>query len=618
MVSPNISNGARAPQVTLAAFKFLTEIDEAQAEKYLSLLKGSNPRLLSPFSGRLLESNYDPVKVLDVVDDIWPSRWEGRRGRGRKMTDPLPMVCFLLPLFDLQSGTVFNLSEAYRRFEEDCEYRRECGYVERLPSFSVFQKIAVTMAENWSRFEICVASPKVLQALVGRIGSGLFGASSSPGGVGKIAPYAEGLAVLGWRDGMPPPVQQNGNKTKVLRKLGRPRGRTCGTSLDSVDEDAQVLLVDGGDAPQLSRRRYDRDWRAYNSGQTHEMTDVKRLLGGVSDVLNLFEARFQGPRGRGRPSVPLGHAIFAVVMKAYSGWSSRRLESLLCESAELGYLRNVPLCSSRGGVEGVPVPASDTVRIPQFNTVCSFLRSEWLTPVLLELVTATALPLKGVDLVFAVDGTGLSTTWYDRWLDVRLAKESDRQKFVKLHAVVGVTSNIMARVAISPGAHHDNPYFGPLVIEVAKHFNVGAVVADMGYSSRANHELGRELGVHVEIPFKSNTRPPSHDGTAWDDDLLRSLDHNDLDLVIYHLRSLVETAFSTRMRIFPAKIRTKDFVTQTNEALAGVVAYNLRVLAGAVWTRGLVIDLSKDALFLEDYVRQMVEMRSCAALDRAA
>ena len=613
MVTSSLSNGARTPQVTLAAFKFLTEIDEAQAEKYIALLKGSNPRLLSPFSGRLLESKYDPVKVLDAVDDIWPSRRKGRRGPGRKMTDPLPMVCFLLPLFDLRSGTFFNLSEVYRRFEEDGDYRRECGYVDRLPSFSVFQKTAVTIAENRSRFEVCVASPKVLQALVGRIG-----ASSDSGSVGEIAPYAEALALLGWREGTPPPFQQNGNKTKALRKPGLSRGRSCGTRMNSGDEDAQVLPVEESDAPQLSGRIYERDWRAYNSGQTHEMADVKSLLGGVSDVLNLFEARFQGHRGRGRPSFPLGHAVFAVVMKAYSGCSSRRLESLLCESAELGYLRNVPLCSSRGGVEGVPVPASDTVRIPQFNTVCSFLRSEWLTPILLELVTATALPLKGVDLIFGVDGTGLSTTWYDRWLNVRLAKESDRQKFVKLHAVVGVTSNVMARVAISPGNHHDNPYFRPLVLEVAKHFDVGAVVADMGYSSRSNHELGRELGVHMEIPFKSNTRPPTHDGTAWDDALRRSLDKNDLDLVIYHLRSLVETAFSTRMRIFPAKIRTKDFVTQTNEALAGVVAYNLRVLAGAVWTRGLVIDLAKDALFLEDYVRQMVEMRSSAALDRAA
>ena len=249
MVSPNISNSARAPQVTLAAFKFLTEIDEAQAEKYLALLEGSNPRLRSPFSGRLLDSHYDPVEVLDAVDDIWPSRWEGVRGPGRKLVDPLPMVCFLLPYFDPTSRNVLNLSAAYRSFKEDSEYRRECGYVDRLPSLSVFRNVAATMSENWSRFEICVASPEVLQALVGRMGSGLFGSSSGSGGVEKLSPYAEGLAVLGWRDGMPPPVQQNGNKTKVLRKLGRPRGRTCGTSLDSVDEDAQVLLVDGGDAP---------------------------------------------------------------------------------------------------------------------------------------------------------------------------------------------------------------------------------------------------------------------------------------------------------------------------------------------------------------------------------
>ena len=609
MVSPNISNGARAPQVTLAAFKFLTEIDEAQAEKYLSLLEGSNPRLLSPFSGRLLESKYDPVKVLDAVGDIWPSRWEGRWGPGRKMTDPLPMVCFLLPYFDLQSGTFFNLSEAYRRFEEDCEYRRECGYVERLPSFSVFQKIAVTMSENRSRFEICVASPKVLQALVGRIGSGLFGASSSPGGVGKIAPYAEALAELGWHDGMPPLYRDDGKVTKALRTVGLARGRTCEARMDSVDEGAQVLPVDGGHPPQSSGKTCDRDWRAYNAAQTQEVTDVKALLGGFSDVLNLFEDRFQGPRGRGRPSFPLGHVVFAVVLKAYSGLASRPLESLLGESVDFGYLRNV---ASGNGVDG------GFVRIPQFNTVCNFLRSEWLTPLLLELVTATALPLKGVEHVFSVDGTGWSTRWYDRWLDHRLATESDRQQWVKLHLVVGVKSNTIARAAISPGNHHDHPYFRPLVIETARHFDVDAVLADMGYSSRSSHELGRQLEVQVRIPFKSNTRPPSNDGSAWDADLRYFLENYEQFLVEYHPRSIGESANSTLKRVFPEKIRTKSFVAQTNEALTKVVAYNLRVLAREVRMRDLVINLPEDALVLEDCVRQMVEMRSCQALDQAA
>ena len=400
MVTSSLPNGARAPQVNLAAFKFLTEIDEAQAEKYICLLEGSNPRLRSPFSGRLLDSHYDPVEVLDAVDDIWPSRWEGGRGPGRKLVDPLPMVCFLLPYFDPTSRNVLNLSAAYRSFKEDSGYRRECGYVERLPSLSVFRNVAATMSENWSRFQICVASPEILQALLGRIGSGLFGASSSPGGVGKIAPYAGALAELGWHDGMPPLYRDDGKVTKALRTVGLARGRTCVARMDSVDEGAQVLPVDGGHPPQSSGKTCDRDWRAYNAAQTQEVTDVKALLGGFSDVLNLFEDRFQGPRGRGRPSFPLGHVVFAVVLKAYSGLASRPLESLLGESVDFGYLRNV---ASGNGVDG------GFVRIPQFNSVCNFLRSEWLTPLLLELVTATALPLKGVEHVFSVDGTGWST-----------------------------------------------------------------------------------------------------------------------------------------------------------------------------------------------------------------
>ena len=609
MVTSSLPNGARAPQVNLAAFKFLTEIDEAQAEKYICLLEGSNPRLRSPFSGRLLDSHYDPVEVLDAVDDIWPSRWEGGRGPGRKLVDPLPMVCFLLPYFDPTSRNVLNLSAAYRSFKEDSGYRRECGYVERLPSLSVFRNVAATMSENWSRFQICVASPEILQALLGRIGSGLFGASSSPGGVGKIAPYAGVLAELGWHDGMPPLYRDDGKVTKALRTVGLARGRTCVARMDSVDEGAQVLPVDGGHPPQSSGKTCDRDWRAYNAAQTQEVTDVKALLGGFSDVLNLFEDRFRGPRGRGRPSFPLGHVVFAVVMKAYSGLSSRRLESPLGESVDFGYLRNV---ASGNGVDG------GFVRIPQFNTVCNFLRSEWLTPLLLELVTATALPLKGVEHVFSVDGTGWSTRWYDRWLDHRLATESDRQQWVKLHLVVGVKSNTIARAAISPGNHHDHPYFRPLVIETARHFDVDAVLADMGYSSRSSHELGRQLEVQVRIPFKSNTRPPSNDGSAWDADLRYFLENYEQFLVEYHPRSIGESANSTLKRVFPEKIRTKSFVAQTNEALTKVVAYNLRVLAREVRMRDLVINLPEDALVLEDCVRQMVEMRSCQALDQAA
>ena len=138
----NISGSADALQPHGGLFKLLSELDEAQAESYLSSSEGASPRLRSPFSGLLLSLKYDPVEVLDLVDRIWPERVFGRPGSGRKSTDPLPIVCYLLPFCDAEYGTVFNLREAYRRLEGDLEYRSQCGYADSLPSESVFRKVA--------------------------------------------------------------------------------------------------------------------------------------------------------------------------------------------------------------------------------------------------------------------------------------------------------------------------------------------------------------------------------------------------------------------------------------------------------------------------------------------
>ena len=106
--------------------------------------------------------------------------------------------------------------------------------------------------------------------------------------------------------------------------------------------------------------------------------------------------------------------------------------------------------------------------------------------------------------------------------------------------VVGVKSNVIARAAISPGSHHDHPYFRPLVIETAKRFDVETVVADLGYSSRLNYKLGGELGLQVRIPFKENTRPPPNDGSEWSKDLRYFQQTYDQFMSEYHPRSNVE------------------------------------------------------------------------------
>ena len=143
----------------------------------------------------------------------------------------------------------------------------------------------------------------------------------------------------------------------------------------------------------------------------------------------------------------MGKVIFPIVEKAYLGFSSRRYEGALRLSAQQGFVRNAPGWTAAGFDWG-PLSGAQPTSMPQFNTVQSYLRSSWLTPLLLELVTLIARPLRPVETIFAVDGTGWSTRWYDRWQDNKEAPDSEKRQWVKLHLVVGVKTNIIVRAAV--------------------------------------------------------------------------------------------------------------------------------------------------------------------------
>ena len=437
-----------------------------------------------------------------------------------------------------------------------------------------------------------------------------------------FSPLLDVLPAAGWREGLPPLYRDDGKVSKALRVVGKPRGKTCGSSAIPVDDAVQIPSVDGFGASQPSIKRFPRDWPAYNRAQAHEPEEVKALLGGFSDLINISEAEILGPqRRRGRPPFPLGHVVYAVVLKGYHRCPTRPIESYLREAVELGYLRNAPMDPSMEVNGSGDAGNLEPVRIPSYNGVGYFERSQWLTPLLLELVTLTARPLRGVEREFAIDGTGWSTRWYDRWLDHRLSEESDRQQWVKLHLVVGCNTNVVARAAISPGSHSDMPYFRPLLIETAKHFDMDLIVADMGYLSRPNYEVGPLVGADIRILFKENTLPPIGDDSEWDRVLRHYYEAYEKFMDEYHRRSNAESGIGAVKATRSGKIRTKGFDAQVNEALALLVAYNLRVLAREVRMKGLSLDLRDlrtGSLVLDDCVRRAVEMRSPHLFRRAA
>ena len=134
------------------------------------------------------------------------------------------------------------------------------------------------------------------------------------------------------------------------------------------------------------------------------------------------------------------------------------------------------------------------------------------------------------------------------------------------------------------------------------------MMADMAYSSRPNHQLARDLGFALFVPYKSNTVTPADDGSAW------SKDWQLFDLLpaffyeAYHKRSNVESTNSSLKRLFPAELSCEEFEGHVNELLCKLIAYNLVVSARETRMRGVRPDFPSEVPLLEDVLRGMVEV----------
>jgi hypothetical protein len=140
------------------------------------------------------------------------------------------------------------------------------------------------------------------------------------------------------------------------------------------------------------------EWHEYNLAQTTEKSRFQELLYALCSGIEEPPAQ-----ATGRPRIPLADMLFAIVLKVYCGFSSRRTTSDLMEAQRRGYL----------------------ARTPHFNSLSNYMEAEWLTAYLHALITQSSLPLKTIERDFAVDSSGFSTNTYSRWVEVKWV-ESNR------------------------------------------------------------------------------------------------------------------------------------------------------------------------------------------------
>jgi len=227
-------------------------------------------------------------------------------------------------------------------------------------------------------------------------------------------------------------------------------------------------------------------------------------------------------------------------------------------------------------------------KVPCYASIGHFLQKEEFTPILKKLIHLSSLPLKEVEVDFAVDATGFSTSRFARWFDYKWGKEKKHRIWLKCHAMIGVKTNIITSVNITDGHSHDSPQLASLVEETSKTFGVREVSCDRAYSSRKNLQLIEDVGAIPYIPFKSNVNGSrGHGSSAWKKMYHLFMYKHDEFMKAYHKRSNVETCFHMIKTKFRDNVRSKTKTAQVNEILCKVLAHNICVVIQEINELGL-------------------------------
>lgn len=310
------------------------------------------------------------------------------------------------------------------------------------------------------------------------------------------------------------------------------------------------------------RVTYKQDWPAYNEAQTHEKALFQKLLHDLCS--NIVEPE----QTNGRPRLLYRDMLFSAAFKVYSTMSSRRFMSDLNEAHAKGYVG----------------------RVPHFNSIFNYLELECLTPILRELITQSALPLKAIETDFAVDSSGFSTCQYVRWFDAKYGKEVDMHDWIKVHLMCGVKTHIVTSVEITGRHDHDSQQLPPLVKKTAENFTIDECSADKAYSSQDCHDAIAAVGATPYIAFKSNA-------TGAVGGLFQKMFHmysykREEFLTHYHKRSNSESTFSMVKAKFGGRLRSKGDTAQENEALCKVLCHNICCLIQSMFEFGIEPNLA--------------------------
>ncbi len=315
-------------------------------------------------------------------------------------------------------------------------------------------------------------------------------------------------------------------------------------------------------APTPQRIRLSQSWSTYNAAQVHEGEMFGALLRELCDTVE------QPPQLMGRPRMPLADMLYGMGLKVYGNRSTRRAMSSIRDAVAAGRMN----------------------KEPSFSTPIRYFERPDVTPVLRDLIVASALPLRGVEQDFAIDSSGFASTAYNRWFDHKWGEPKKEAQWVKLHIMCGVRTNIITAADATATRSADSPYLPDFVRITAENFRISEVSADLAYTSRRNLHAIKDAGGTPYIPFKAGAvaRAKGNKPDALWEQMFNYFTLHEAEFNRhYHKRSNVEATFHMLKSKFGNAVRAKTPVAQVNEVLTKVLCHNIVVLVHAAYALGV-------------------------------
>ena len=321
--------------------------------------------------------------------------------------------------------------------------------------------------------------------------------------------------------------------------------------------------VDGNVTIKATKKTYSQNWKAYDKAQTNQKSLFMEMLRDITGKIPQPEYSF------GRPTLPMSDMVYSSVMKVFTTFSLRRFMSDMEIAQEKGYI----------------------TKTPSYASIGHFLQKEELTPMLIDIVKLTSMPLVSVESDFAVDSTGFGTTNFQRWFSFKHGKEIKSKKWLKCHVMSGVKTNIITSVKVTSQFDNDSPQLIELVKTTAENFDMKEVSADKAYLGKKNLDAIDELGATPYIPFKENNKARGK-GSVWKKMYYYFMMNNEEFFEHYHKRSNVETTMHMIKSKFGDSVKSKSWTAQVNEVLCKVICHNICVVIHEMFELGIKPDFN--------------------------